>query len=158
MEEVKSWTSIVRGTANMPSEVIGKQIRSQIREEKEINKRAANLIIKGLREYGEQETTKELVKDFLKDQFEWNGVVMQTQRIGRWTKGCKDRHVTVTMKNAEDKNHIMRKKRSLKGTHIYLDDDLTITQQEVRRKEWEKVKTTREKWKMGMAAKREGPF
>ena len=58
IEEVKSWTSIVRGTAKTPNEIIEKKIRSQIRKHKEIRKREANTIIKGLRDYGEHETTK----------------------------------------------------------------------------------------------------
>ena len=38
----------------------------------------------------------------------------------------------------------MRNKWFLKGTCLYIDEDLTIGQQEERRKEWERVKTIRE--------------
>ena len=43
---------------------------------------------------------------------------------------------------------ILKNRGLLKGTHIYLDDDLTPEQQDERRKEWEKVKSTRDagKW------------
>ena len=63
-------------------------------------------------------------------------------------RGGKDRHVRVKMRNIGDKNNIFSKRKFLRGTHIYLDDDLTIIQKEERRKEWEKVKTAREngKW------------
>ena len=49
------------------------------------------------------------------------------------------------MRNTRDKNSISSNRKFFRGTHIYLDDDLTLTQQEERRKEWEKVKTTRDK-------------
>ena len=124
----------------MPNDVIEMQVRRQIKEEKDRNKKATNLIIKGPRDYGEQESAKELTKNFLRDQLDWNGAILQTQRIGKWIKGSKGRHVRVTMRNTKDKNKILSNRRFLKGTHIYLDDDLAITQQDETRKEWEKVK------------------
>ena len=52
------------------------------------------------------------------------------------------------MRSTGDKNNIFSKRKFHRGTQIYLDDDLTVTQQEEWRKEWEKVKTEREngKW------------
>ena len=35
----------------------------------------------------------------------------------------------------------------LRGTHIYLDEDLNFSQQEQQRKEWERVKATRSEGK-----------
>lgn len=57
-------------------------------------------------------------------------------------------HVRVTLWSIEDKSKIQRNRGLLKGTHIYLDEYLTLTQQEEKRKEWEKVKSTSEvgKW------------
>ena len=65
IEEVRSWANIVKGPANTPIDNIEKQVRRQIREEKERNEKATNIVIKGLRDYGEQENTTNLVKDFL---------------------------------------------------------------------------------------------
>ena len=92
--------------------------------------------------------TIDLVKDFFKNQLDQHGTTIQAQRIKKWIRGGKDRHVRVTMRSTGDKNNIFSKRKFLRGTHIYLDDDLTLTQQEERRKEWENVKTTREngKW------------
>ena len=128
IEEVRSWVNIVKGPANTSIDNIEKQVRRQIREEKERNEKAANIVIKGLRDYGEQEKTTDLVKDFFKDQLDWHGTTIQSQRIGKWIRGGKDRHVRVTMRSTGDKNIIFSKRKFLRGTHIYLDDDLTITQ------------------------------
>lgn len=56
-------------------------------------------------------------------------------------------HVRVNLVSIEDKNRLLRNKKFLKGTQIYLDEDLTIEQQEERCKEWERVKATRNKGK-----------
>ena len=49
---------------------IEKQVRKQIREEKERSEKAENIIIKGLRDYRQQEKTIDLVKDFFKNQLD----------------------------------------------------------------------------------------
>ena len=92
--------------------------------------------------------TIDLVKDFFKNQLDQHGTTIQAQRIGKRIRGGKDKHVRATMRSTRDKNNIFSKRKFLRGPHIYLDDDLTITQQEERRKEWKKVKTAREngKW------------
>ena len=46
----------------------------------------------------------------------------------------------VTLRNMEDKMAILKNRGLLRGTHIYLEDDLTFEQQEERRNEQEKVK------------------
>lgn len=147
LEEAKSWTQVVRGSSDTQRDDIEKQVRRQLREEKDRNDRTMNVIVKGLKDYGENETTKELARDFFKDELQWSGVIQQANRIGKWTEGGKNRHVRVTLEKLEDKSVLLRNKRFLKGTQIYLDEDLTITQQEERRKEWEKVKTARSEGK-----------
>ena len=50
--------------------------------------------------------TQDLVKDFLQDQLNWHGRTIQAQRIRKWIREGKDRHVRVTMRNTGDKNNI----------------------------------------------------
>lgn len=42
---------------------------------------------------------------------------------------------------------ILRNRGLIRGTHIYLDEDLTLAQQDQQRKEWDKLKSTRNKGK-----------
>jgi hypothetical protein len=77
----------------------------------------------------------------------WTRCIHQESRIGQKIEGGRDRHVRVILRNIEDKNMILRNRGLLRGTHIYLDEDLTFSQQEQQRKEWEKVKTTRSEGK-----------
>lgn len=77
----------------------------------------------------------------------WTGHIQQANKIGKKIEGGRDRHIRVVLKNIEDLNAILKNRGLLKGTHIYIDEDLTFVQQEVQRKEWEKVKTTRNEGK-----------
>ena len=63
----------------------------------------------------------------------------------------KKRHVRVTFNNIKDKSTILKNRGPLEDTQMYLDEDLTIIQQEERRKEWEKVKSTMAWMKNGKA-------
>ena len=84
-----------------------------------------------------------MTHDFLRDKLKWTGKIRQANRIGRSMGMGKNRHVRVTFSNIEDKSAILKNRGLLKDTHIYIDEDLTINQQEERRKEWEKVKSAR---------------
>jgi hypothetical protein len=141
----------VKGPLDTQSYIIEKQVQRKIREENKRGKcrnlKAINVIVKGLKDYGEKETTKELAKDFFRDNLQWTRVIQQANKIGKQVKDRKSRHVRVTQENIEDKNKLLRNKKLLKGTQIYLDKDLTITQQEERHKEWEKVKAARNEGK-----------
>jgi len=106
-----------------------------------------NIIIKGLRDYGENEWTDILARDFLKDQLKWIGCIHQVSRIRKKVEGGIDRHVRVILRSIEDKNMILRNRGLIRGTHIYLDEDLTLAQQDQQRKEWDKLKSTRNKGK-----------
>ena len=48
IEEVRSWANIVKEPTNTSIDNIEKQVRRQIREEKERNEKATNIVIKGL--------------------------------------------------------------------------------------------------------------
>ncbi|KAH9300033.1 hypothetical protein KI387_011616 [Taxus chinensis] len=148
IEEAKTWSQLVSGSSNEQRQVMEKHIKTQIKEEKDQQNRAINFIIKGLKDFGENERTDILARDFLKDELKWTGYIQQANRIGRRTEGGKDRHVRVVMRKIEDKHAILKNRGLLRGTHIYLDEDLTFAQQEDRRKEWEKVRKAREagKW------------
>lgn len=51
------------------------------------------------------------------------------------------------MANVQDKHYLLSKKKFLKGSHFFLDEDLTSKQREERRKEVEKIRATRNEGK-----------
>jgi hypothetical protein len=55
--------------------------QSIIKEEKDKQGKAANIIIKGLRDIGENERTNILVRDFLKDKLKWTGCIHHASMI-----------------------------------------------------------------------------
>ena len=68
IEEAKSWSQVVSGSSNKQKEIIEKQIKIQIKEEQDKWGKVANIIIKALRDFGENERTNILARDFLKDE------------------------------------------------------------------------------------------
>lgn len=100
-----------------------------------------------MRDFGEKERTNIIARDFLKDKLKWSRFIQQANRIGKKIVGGNDRHVRIILRNLDDKNMILKNRGLLRGTHIYVDEYLTFEQQEEQRKEWEKVKTTRNKGK-----------
>ena len=83
-----------------------------------------------MRDFGGNERTNTLAREFLKDKLKWSGSIHQASRIGRKIEGGKDRHVRVSLRNIEDKNTILKNRIFLRGTRIILDEDLTFAQQE----------------------------
>lgn len=138
----------MNSSSNKQKGIIEKQVKRKLREEKDKQSKVTHIIIKGLRDFGEKERTDILTRDFLKDKLNWTGNIQQANRIGKKVDGGKDRHVRVILRNLEDKNRILKNRGLLRGTHIYLDEDLTFEQQEEQRKEWEKVKKAKNeaKW------------
>ncbi|XP_057854166.2 uncharacterized protein LOC131064153 [Cryptomeria japonica] len=120
--------------------------RIKEKEFKEMQDREANLIIKGVKEYGEKEHTLHLASDFLRDMVRWQGKICQVWRVG---KICNDRvrPVKVILSDVRDKHNLLNKKQLLRGSRFFLDEDLTIKQEEYKREELAKVRAARDEGK-----------
>jgi hypothetical protein len=118
----------------------------QSRENKERLGSATNKIIKGVREYGKIEHTLDFTSEFLKDKLLWQGRICQTWRVGK-PSGERDRPIKVIMSSIRDKQILLGKKQLLRGSFFFLDEDLTIRQQEERREELLKVRAARDEGK-----------
>lgn len=71
IEEAKSWSQVVNGSRNKQKGIIEQQIKIQIKEEQDKIGKVANIIIKGIKDFGEMKRTDILVRDFLRDKLEW---------------------------------------------------------------------------------------
>jgi hypothetical protein len=118
----------------------------QDRESKERHDRATNIIIKGVKDYGKNECTLDLARDFLKDKLQWQGQICQAWRVGK-PNGERARPIKVIMPNLCDKEIILSRKQFLRGSRFFLEEDLTVRQQEERRDEMTKVRATRDEGK-----------
>ena len=56
--------------------------RAQEREHKERKERETNFNIKGIRDYGKNESTFNLTRDFLREKLQWRGKICQATRVG----------------------------------------------------------------------------
>ena len=99
----------------------------QDNEIRERQVRAANVIIKGVRDYGENEGTLDFAREFLRDKMGWQGRICQVWRVGK-PSNERARPIKVTMSSARDKQILLSKKQLLRGSRFFLKD-LTIRQQ-----------------------------
>lgn len=97
------------------------------REEKRLN-----LILKGLREE-ENENTSDQINKILEDKLGNKMIhVVKAERIGRRKDGYK-RPIVINLKNYEDKILLLKdKKKIFRGTGIYIDEDLTYQERRIK--------------------------
>jgi hypothetical protein len=140
----KTWAQVISNPAKREGET-NIQDNMQDRESKERH-RETNIIIKGVKDYGKNECTLDLPRDFLKDKLQWQGQICQTWRVGK-PNGERSRPIKVIMPNLHDKDIILSKKQFLRGSRFFLEEDLTARQQEERRDEMTKVRAARDEGK-----------
>jgi len=78
--------------------------------------------------------------------FLWQGQICQAWRVGKFN-GERARPIKVIMLSLCDKYIIISKKHLLRGSHFFLEEDLTMRQQEERREEMLKVRLARDEGK-----------
>jgi len=87
-----------------------------------------------------------LTRDFLKEKLHWKGKIFQAKRVGRICEE-RPRPIKVTMASVQDKHQLLGRNKLLKGSHFFLDEDLTKKQQEERRDEVEKIRIAKNEGK-----------
>jgi len=137
----KTWAQVISNSAKREGETNIQVDNMQDRERKERQDRTTSKIIKGVKDYGKNECTLDLARDFLKDKLQWQGQICQSWRIGK-PNGERLRPIKVIMLNLCDKDIILSKKQFLRGSWFFLEEDLTVRQQEERRDEMTKVRVS----------------
>ena len=99
-----------------------------------------------MRDYGENEGTLDLARDFLSDMMLWQGRICQAWRVGK-PSDERARPIKVTISSTHDKQILLSKKQLLRGSLFFLEEDLTIRQQEEIREEMSKVRAARDEGK-----------
>ena len=72
--------------------------------------------------------------------------VLSILQVGK-PSGERDRPIKVIMSSIREKQILLGKKQLLRGSHFFLDEDLTIRQQEERREDLSKVRASRDEGK-----------
>lgn len=127
-KEIKARAEDANGYIKTEEEEDASPRRAQEREHKERKDREIKFIIRGIRDYGKNESTLNLTRYFLKEKLHWKGKIYQARKV--W-KICEERPqpIKVTMASVQDKHQQLGKKL-LKSSHFFLDEDLTNKQQE----------------------------
>jgi hypothetical protein len=142
----KTWAQVNSNSAKREGETSIQVDNMQDRESKERQDRATSIIIKGVKDYGKNECTLDLERDCLKDKLQWKRQICQAWRVGK-PNGERARPIKVIMANLRDKDIIISRKKFLRGSQFFLEEDLTIRQQEERRDEMTKVRAARDEGK-----------
>lgn len=138
----KTWAQVISNSANKEGETNIQVDNMQDREGKERQKRVANIIIKGVKDYGKNECTLDLARDLLKDKLLWQGQICQAWRVGK-LNGGRARPIKVIMASLRD----ISKKHLLRGSRFFLEEYLIVKQQEERREEMLNVRAARDEGK-----------
>lgn len=113
-----------------------------IQEKRERAERRCNIMIKGA-DINKVENKEMEIKKILKQLTGKDTEVGKIQEI----TGAEGKIMLIQMKSWIEKKELMRKKSSLKGTEIYIDDDLTKKERHVQKKIRDIVRTERESGK-----------
>jgi hypothetical protein len=99
-----------------------------------------------VKDYGKNECTLDLARDFLKDKLQWQGKICQAWKVGK-PNGERSKPIKVIMPNLCDKDIILSRKQFLRGSWFFLEEDLTVRRQKERRDEMTKVRAARDEGK-----------
>jgi hypothetical protein len=121
----KTWAQVLSNSASMEKETNIQWDDMQDREIKEIQVISTIMIIKGLREYVKKECTLDLASEFFKHKLFWQGRIFQAWRVGK-PNDERDRPIKFIMSIIRDKQVLLSKKKLLRGSFIFLDEDFTI--------------------------------
>ncbi|KAK1137289.1 hypothetical protein K0M31_001802 [Melipona bicolor] len=102
-------------------------------------RKRVNLIRRGMEFEGKN--LKKEVEKFLEAKLEAEEKVKSVTRLGKNTNNNNNNYgVLVQMETLEAKRRVMRNRRLLKDSRIYVDDDLIIVEKEVHKTIWEQTK------------------
>ena len=106
------------------------QAQQQVLEMKDRAARALNIVITGLNETNEKEDTSKTVQDLFASKLEASSVgITQTKRLGKHNV-TRPRPILVTFSSQTEKSKIMKCRKKLAGTNIYINNDLTREQKQ----------------------------
>jgi hypothetical protein len=129
---------------------IKEEMNKLIELDHEHNKRALNLIIFGIKEQQEEDTLA-IVKEELKNKSQIDTTYLK--RLGKIIDH-KDRLIHVKVSCTDHKYSILSKSPSLKGSTIFINEDLIPEDQAELRKEVQKVKEARKEGKWAIIRNR----
>jgi hypothetical protein len=126
--------------------LIKEEMNKIINLDHESNKRALNLIFFGIKEQLEEDTLS-IVKEELKSKSQIETTyLIEAKRLGKIIDH-EDRLIRVKVSCNDHKYSILNKSSSLKGSGIFINEDLIPEDQAELRKEAQKVKETRKEGK-----------
>jgi hypothetical protein len=152
-EKVNSRLTVNSVVDKLDIKPIKDEMKKLIELDHERNKRTLNLIIFGLKEE-EDEDTLALVQTELHNRLQIETACLtEATRLGKLTEN-KGRLICIKVSSTDHKHNILSKTSSLKGTGIFINEDLIPEDQAELRKEVQKVKEARKEGKWAIIRNR----
>ena len=152
-EKVNSRLTVNSVVDKLDIKPIKDEMKKLIELDHERNKRTLNLIIFGLKEE-EDEDTLALVQTELHNRLQIETVCLtEATRLGKLTEN-KGRLIRIKVSSTDHKYNILSKSSRLKGTGIFINEDLIPEDQAELRKEVQKVKEARKEGKWAIIRNR----
>lgn len=117
----------------------------RVLEMKERRERRKNIIIRGVEL--EEKNIKENIEEWMREKLGVKQKVeaAEKRRMGTNKEGKKIEGVLVKLQDVEKKREVMVNRKNLKGTNIFIDDDLTKKEREIQKKIRERAEEERKK-------------
>ena len=152
-EKVNSRLTLNNVVDKLDIKPIKDDMKKLIELDHERNKRALNLIIFGLKEEVDEDTLA-LAQTKLHNRLQIETVCLtEATRLGKLTEN-KGRLIRIKVSSTDHKHDILSKTSSLKGTGIFINEDLIPEDQAELRKEVQKVKEARKEGKWAIIRNR----
>jgi len=152
-EKVNSHLTLNNVVDKLDIKPIKDEMKKLIELDHERNKRALNLIIFGLKEEVNEDTLA-IAKTELHNKLQIETTCLtEATRLGKFTEN-KGRIIRIKVSSTNHKYDILRKISSLKGTGIFINEDLIPEYQAELRKEVQKIKEARKEGKWAIIRNR----
>ena len=117
-----------------------------LEKEKEREKRNKNVLFGNVREGESPNETREKVGEVIRDLLKADCKPIEARRVGKQVQG-KSRLIWVKLKSEEDKLQLLRQAKALKGTGLFLAEDLSPEERKHRRSLVAEMKKARDEGK-----------
>jgi len=152
-EKVNNSLTLNSGASKLDIKPIKDEMKELIELDHECNKRALNVIIFGLKEELDMDTLAIAQKELHNRLQIETMCLIEATRLGKLTVN-KGRLIRIKVSSTDHEYDILSKTSSLKGTGIFINDDLIPEDQAELRKEVQKVKEARKEGKWAIIRNR----
>ena len=142
--EVRNWKKISEVIENNSEKLTSVEDRTRKMEDE---KRSKNIRISGMREVDGETTeqTMDIAKKLIKDKLHENNIILKTAyRVRKNDYNGNERQIIVKLGSTSDKIKCLKQSKKLKGSNIFINEDLSYATMQIRKAKLPELKAKRE--------------